>query len=622
MRKSIAITVLLVILIDLAFCRNSTPLNATDGVDVQIYPSTASQHEVHISINKTDPSNIIVSANTSLNQGLYYTTDGGNSWNGSDFMPNNSDAFCDPSTGFDAAGRGYVTTLKYSTENGYWVQFTDDEGLNWSNPISGISLQSINGPQDKEMMTCVDELSTSAYVNNFYCAWTDFSTTGFPIRINRSTNGGTSFSSSLVLSNHWGQGANVQTGPNGEVYVSWADYTNGSIPAQNIGFSRSTDGGISYSSSLAFGYLGVRTTNYENSLFGNTRVNDFPSMAIDKSCSTTRGRVYIAYPEFASVGSSQSVIRIRYSDDGGNTWSSPQTINIQSGRQNWFPWVAVDDLTGVVCVVYYSMDQSSGASTNTYLAYSLDGTSWDNIKVSDQSHIHGAIPGYARGYAGDYIGLCAYNGAAYAAWSDNRNNLWKVYVSKVVFNSATLLSSQDNLEVNGNLTIATQKNYQASNNIRVANTLPVSINSSGVVKMVAGQSVLLHDGFSALAGSSVIVSASNVNACTTPGVIPYSKSSSQNENSVVQTTADEGKVQIYPCPADDEITVRMRIASERDVQLSMFTIEGTLVGKYEPQLSFGNELIWHIGLQKIAPGTYYIRSVYNQNVSTCAFVKE
>ena len=88
-------------------------------------------------------------------------------------------------------------------------------------------------------------------------------------------------------------------------------------------------------------------------------MNDFPSMAVDKSNSPYRGRIYIAYPAKEN-GNGKAIIQVRYSDDEGATWSSPYTVNISNGRQNFFPWIAVDNSTGTVCVVYYSFDSDSG----------------------------------------------------------------------------------------------------------------------------------------------------------------------------------------------------------------------------------------------------------------------
>ncbi len=168
----------------------------------------------------------------------------------------------------------------------------------------------------------------------------------------------------------------------------------------------------------------------------NSRVNDFPSMAVDKSNGPNRGRIYIAYP---TGGSGTSVIQVRYSDDQGSTWSQPKTISISGATQSFFPWITVDDSTGIVCIAYYAFDTSVQYGTDTYLAYSSDcGQTYSNIKVSDVSHITAPIYPYGKGYAGDYIGVAAYGGKAYPAWMDDRNGTWQIYVSPVHFVFASI----------------------------------------------------------------------------------------------------------------------------------------------------------------------------------------
>ena len=133
----------------------------------------------------------------------------------------------------------------------------------------------------------------------------------------------------------------------------------------------------------------------------------------------------------------------------------------------------MDDVTGIVSVAYEAFDGSDGVdqntggtngvyqSTNTYLAFSADGgTTFNNVRVSDIPHYTAPIPGFAI-YAGDYLGLCSYNGKAYVTWADNRistvpNKLWQIYVSEVDFNgySYVYATTPNNLNVNGNITLA------------------------------------------------------------------------------------------------------------------------------------------------------------------------
>lgn len=420
--------------------QSPSPSLINDGSDIRIFPSANPQSEVHLSIDQTNPNNIIASANTyttTYQQGYYYSNNGGISWQGSDMLSGSSSVGGDPSTGYGSNGNAYISTMA-STLDGYLLQYSTNKGVTWSSlnrgagPVSGF---------DKEMIT-VDNTATSPYANNIYCAWTEFNNPTV-VRFNRSTNGGTSFTSPITLKTAFGQGTNVQTGPNGEVYVCWADYGTGNVPANGIGFTRSLDGGVNFSTAvIAFAYSGIRTTTGPNPTFNNIRVNDFPSMAVDKSCGVHRGRIYIAYPTKEN-GNGKAIIQVRHSDDKGITWSTAVTVSIASGRQNWFPWICVDNLTGDVNVIYYSFDSASGFSTNTYVSNSSDGgATFANQKVSDVSHITAPINNsiFSTGYAGDYIGITAQGGRCYPAWMDNRNGTWQIYVSPLTFSNTPAIS--------------------------------------------------------------------------------------------------------------------------------------------------------------------------------------
>ena len=415
---------------------NSIP--AVDGTDIRIFPSTNPQSEVNISIDPINSKNILVSAQTIWGnsiQGYYYSNDGGQTWSGSDHLPNSAYGRGDPCTAFDAQGNGYIVSMSPDANkppppaDGYYMLKTTDHGATWQPEVRGY------GPVnnfDKEMIAS-DNSQESPFKNNFYCAWTEFTapTDGY-VKFNSLPAGSSSFSQAITLrgNNGLGQGVNVQTGPNGEVYVCWADYP-GSLPATGIGFVKSLDGGQTFSpASIAFSYSGIREVNGYDSRF-NSRVNDFPSMAVDKSNGPNRGRIYIAYP---TGGSGTSVIQVRYSDDQGSTWSQPKTVSISGATQSFFPWITVDDSTGIVCIAYYAFDTSVQYGTDTYLAYSSDcGQTYSNIKVSDVSHTTAPISGFGGGYAGDYIGVAAYGGKAYPTWMDDRNGTWQVYVSPVHF---------------------------------------------------------------------------------------------------------------------------------------------------------------------------------------------
>ena len=298
-------------------------------------------------------------------------------------------------------------------------------------------------------MVAVDDMpiSRSNYSNYFYAAWTDF--LDISIRFNRSTDRGATYLPPVILRpqgaagspTSFGQGANVQTGPNGEVYVCWSDYGNvdTSVPsntqATNIGFAKSLDGGATFAPfTRPIPCAGIRDTWGDNPLFNYTNVPGYPSMAVDKSC-VNSGRIYVAFPAKEN-GTGKSVIQVVHSDLQGavGSWSAPLTVSLPSAQQSWLPWISVDPGTGEISLIYYALDSPSGFSTNTYVAYSFDGgASYTNFKVSDVPHTTAAIPGWLGGL--DYIGIAARGGRAFPIWADDRNGTWQLYAAPLKYYS-------------------------------------------------------------------------------------------------------------------------------------------------------------------------------------------
>ncbi|MDR0793417.1 MAG: T9SS type A sorting domain-containing protein [Chitinophagaceae bacterium] len=458
--------------------------NMGDNTDIRLLPSSSNwQSEVHISINRANPNILLASANTynpssgNHNQGYYYSTDGGNTWYGKDALQGSpAQVGGDPSTAISANGKMYISTIAPNVR-GYLIQNSTNNGTSFpyfiTNSTSPDTL-------DKEMIA-VDDQPGSPYVNNnVYCAWTTFNGPIINIELNRSTDGGNNFSAPIILknSNGWGQGANVQTGPNGEVYVCWADYNPGSVTAAGLGFVSSiANGGTNFTAAQrVFTYNGIRSGNAPVPAFGNIRINDFPSMAVDKSNSKIRGRIYVVYPEFDA--NQHSIIRVRSSGDKGVTWSSPVTVSIPNATQSFFPWITVDQYRGDILVTYYAFDNPSSIySTNTYVARSSDGgNTWENLQVSDVPHITAPIVPlnnniFEPGYAGDYIGIAAYGGMAYPAWMDNRTGIWQIYVSPLNYISS----------ISGDAAICSTSNLYTISNLPTNATVTWSASPSGIV---------------------------------------------------------------------------------------------------------------------------------------------
>jgi hypothetical protein len=409
-----------------------------DFADVQVYNSTNLQSENSIGINPLNSANHMISFNELNAQPAFFTTNGGISYIGSETNPNSISNAGDPVAFYNTNGDAYWCTLRSfgSGPGGCGFAKTSNNGTTWTtlgNPHpNGSSSQ-----DDKQHAAC--DLS-GVYPNNVYCAWTDFNISGTvpPISFSRSTDGGVTWQSiiNLQVGSSLNHGANISTGPNGEVYVAWGYYPGGALPETGIGFAKSTNGGQSFSTPVvAFPISGIRVTNSGIADYNNTRVNSFPKMDVDRSTGPRRGWIYITYPD-RSTGDAD--VYVRRSTDGGTTWSSAIRINddaIGNGKQQWMPSIAVDKSSGAVAVGYHNMDTTVSMLTARYMAVSLDGgNTWDRGRVSDIRWTPAPFPSpYSSGYAGDYYETIAQDGNAWTTWSDNRvsSSIWQAYTSKI-----------------------------------------------------------------------------------------------------------------------------------------------------------------------------------------------
>jgi len=429
----------------------------TDFADVQVYNSANLQSENSIGINPLNSDNHMISFNELNSQPAFFTTNGGTSYIGSESNPNGIGNAGDPVAFYNINGDAYWCTLRSfgSGPGGCGFAKTTNNGTTWTtlgNPHpNGASSQ-----DDKQHAAC--DLS-GVYPNNVYCAWTDFNLgSPQPVSFSRSTDGGVTWQSiiNLQAGSNWSHGANISTGPNGEVYVAWGHYTGSAFPETGIGFAKSTNGGQSFSTPIiAFPISGLRTSNGGIAAYNNTRANSFPKMDVDRSTGSRRGWIYITYPD-RSTGDAD--VYVRRSTDGGTTWSPAIRINddaIGNSKQQWMPSIAVDKSSGTVAVGYHNMDTTVSMLTARYMAVSIDGgNTWERGRVSDVRWTPAPFPSpYAGGYAGDYYETIAQDGKAWTTWSDNRlsASIWQAYTSKITIGPSITHTPLGNTEqLNGN----------------------------------------------------------------------------------------------------------------------------------------------------------------------------
>ncbi len=133
---------------------------------------------------------------------------------------------------------------------------------------------------------------------NLYVTYTKFTAFDDTIMFTRSIDGGVSWSAPLALSNPATagaqQGSRPVVGPNGEVYVVWSEL--GPIDADFFKLRKSTDFGVTFAPEVNAGSV---FSNFGTGApgFNRERSVDFPSIAVDRTRGPHRGRIYLAYHE-------------------------------------------------------------------------------------------------------------------------------------------------------------------------------------------------------------------------------------------------------------------------------------------------------------------------------------
>ncbi|MBN2892640.1 MAG: T9SS type A sorting domain-containing protein [Bacteroidales bacterium] len=427
---------------------NSSITEIEDSPDVTTHDGTDhTQSEISVFVNPNDNMHVFNSNNsTSWSGGTigtlygtssFFSADAGQTWTG-DVEGTGGGNSGDPAAAIDLNGRLYSGFIH--SNYGQGVAYSADGGTTWTSVL--VEGTSYGGMLDKNHLT-VDNSPSSPYAGNVYTAWTnlDGGATENEICISYSDDGGLTYSPSVAVSTgvnagSHNQGVNIQTGPNGEVYVVWAIYDDwyGAGYEEAMGLAISYDGGATWEPAVRIidNLHGIRADEPTGH-----RVNSFPSMAVDQ----LTGNIYVVWSNYGTpginTGSNVSTYLIK-STDGGTNWSTPVRVNQGDFVDNeaaYLPWVSCDAATGSISVVFYDTRNVSGNDVETWTSVSTDeGETWEDFRVSDVSFTTSAIPGLAGGYMGDYLGIASLNGMIYPTWTDNRDGIFKAYTSPISLN--------------------------------------------------------------------------------------------------------------------------------------------------------------------------------------------
>ncbi|NWF89700.1 MAG: exo-alpha-sialidase [Ignavibacteriaceae bacterium] len=545
--------------------------------------STASfdPEEVTIAINTKNPNQLAAGANIRY---FYGSSDSGLTWNQSD-MTSTLGVWGDPCLIYDGLGNLFYAHLSNPPSPGYWidrivVQKSTDNGMTW-NQGSGIGFNSPKN-QDKEWLAV--DLQDTPYKNFLYITWTEFDDYGSSnsldssrILFSRSTDNGITWSTPARVSDKGGncvdgdltvEGAVPTVGTNGEIYTAWSG-------PLGIMFDKSTDGGLTWGDDI---FVSNQPGSWDFDIPGISRCNGLPITACDTSKTFTRGNIYILWGDQRN-GTDNTDIFISKSIDGGQTWSQPLMVNNDNTtRHQFFPWLAIDQTTGHLFVVFYDRRNTTGVATDVYIAKSIDGgETFENFRISESSFTPSN-----KVFFGDYSNIAAFNRKVYPIWMRMDGSALSVW-NAVIVDSSSIVHAElnnftgfvDNNQVHLNWEINSESTIKLFEIERVSfSTEPVrewkTIGKLSAAKTTNKQSYSFID-----LPINVGIYLYRIKQLHFDGSVNYSNEVEVN----FQNIADFKLMQNYPNPFNPSTTISYQLPVTAQVTIKVFDVLGNEIAE-------------------------------------------
>src|SRR5438309_2349483 len=373
-------------------------------------------NECVISVDPTDGNKMTIvwrqfnNVTSNFRQGGWgYTTDAGIMWTFPGVLENNVFR-SDPVSNSDETGNFFYLSLQSNVQQSF---FCDDL---WRSTNGGQSWTLLSGERgggggDKEWFT-IDK--TNGPGHGFqYQADDGINCSGSGVQFQRSTNGGVTWQSPIVIPNSPIYGT-LDVDTNGNVFVGGSSggstfrclrSSNAQIGGQTPTFDRNT--AVSLGGSIVQG--GINGVGLCGQLF----------LAIDRSGGSTNNNIYMLASVLPSGRSTTDVMFVR-STDGGLTFSAPHRINDDglTNKWHWFGTFAVAPNGRLDAVWYDTRNAANNTDSQLFYSYSTDGgVTWSpNVAVSNSFNPLEGWP--SQNKIGDYITIVSDNtggDVAYAA---------------------------------------------------------------------------------------------------------------------------------------------------------------------------------------------------------------
>jgi hypothetical protein len=326
------------------------------SANIDVSHTPGSEVETNIDLNPVNPQNLVATAiHVDFSQASFtldaasFSRDGGQTWGPSSPLPRSFQGHDfvrsgDPTVAFDSRGNVYVS---YGVANvgplgfqrAILVARSSDGGETFTQFTAPAISTTDPGLILDHPKVAVDHSPSSPFRDSVYVTWITESASGQQdLLFSRSTDGGLSWSAPQTLDN---AGTSVQlntqaVGPDGTIYITYVQDDPTGHSTQFV--ARSTDGGVTFGRRVAVTALHASpdfagetfsSPAQPTLFFGPSVVLAQASLDVDRSAGPFRGRLYLAYSDRPDPGDRpfDMDVYVQFSDDHGATWSPRQRVN-------------------------------------------------------------------------------------------------------------------------------------------------------------------------------------------------------------------------------------------------------------------------------------------------------